>query len=160
MAEAPRVVVPTWLTSRDDVWLRELAAEAAASDGRRVDIADERILEVVAPIARRHGAARRVVEAVWFVERRRWKTRVDSKVPPERMRRVLFDLAAEREREEALATAANGLGIDVAAIASSLFADRARARSWSRLKHHARRRTWGPRTISLSCKHCSVERSM
>ena len=122
------VVVPTWLTSRDDVWLRELAAEAGASDGRRVDVADERILDLVAPIARRHGAARRVVEAVWFVERRRWKTRVDSPVPPERIRRVVFDLAAERARDEALATAAHELGIEVAAVESSLFADRAHAR--------------------------------
>lgn len=122
------LVVPAWLTSRDDPWLRELAAEAAASDGRRVDAAGERILDLVAPIARRHGSARRVVEAVWFVERRRWKTRVDSPVPPQRVRRVVFDLAAERARDEALATAAHELGVDAASIESLLFADRAHAR--------------------------------
>ncbi len=121
-------VVPTWLTPRDDVWLRELAAEAAASGGRRVDVANERILDLVAPIAGRHGAGRRVVEGVWSVERARWKTRVDSPVAPERIRKVLFDLAAERSRDESLATAAAELGMNVAAVESCLFADRANAR--------------------------------
>ena len=94
------VVMPTWLTARDDVWLGELAAEAAASDGRRVDVADERIFDLVGPVARRHGASRRIVEAVWFVERRRWKTRVDAPVPPERIRRVVFDLRPRPERRQ------------------------------------------------------------
>lgn len=120
--------VPAWLTARDDVWLRELAAEVSASADRRVDEAGQRVVEVVAPVARRHGASRRVVEAVWMVERRRWKTRIDAPCSPERLRRVLFDLAAERGREEALATAAHELGIDVEKVLPSLFADRARAR--------------------------------
>jgi predicted nuclease of restriction endonuclease-like RecB superfamily len=41
---------------------------------------------------------------------------------------VVFGLAAERPRGEALATAANELGIDPTTIESHLFADRARAR--------------------------------
>jgi predicted nuclease of restriction endonuclease-like RecB superfamily len=122
-------VRPSWLTPRDDVWLRELAAEAAASEGRRVDAANERIVDLVAPLARRHGVPRRVVEAVWLVERRRWKTRIAAPAPPERIRRVLFELAAERSREEALATAAHELGIDVSEVEPSLFADRAHART-------------------------------
>lgn len=121
-------VVPAWLTPRDDVWLRELAAEAAASDGRRVDDTGQRLVELVAPVARRHGVPRRIVEAVWLVERRRWKTRIDAPCSPERLRRVLFDLAAERGREEALATAAHELAIEPAKVLPSLFADRARAR--------------------------------
>lgn len=121
-------IAPTWLTARDDVWLRELAAEAAASEGRRSDEANERIIELVGSVARRHGVGRRVVEAVWLVERRRWKTRVDSPLPPERIRQVVFELAAERPREEALATAARELALEPDVALGSLFADRARAR--------------------------------
>jgi uncharacterized protein len=121
-------VVPVWLTSRDDVWLRELAAEANASDGRRADEAAERILALVSPLARRHGVSRRMVQAVWLVERRRWKTRIAAPCSPERLRRVLFDLAAERPHDEAVASAANELHIQPAEVLSSLFADRAGAR--------------------------------
>ena len=121
-------VIPTWLTAKDEVWLRELAAEADASEGRRSDDADDRILEHVTPIARRHGSARRVVEALWRIERRRWKSRVDAPVPPERIREVVFDLAVGRSRADCLATAATKLGIAVDAIVPSLFADRSGAR--------------------------------
>jgi len=110
------------------VWLRELVAEAGASDGRRVDAADERVISLVAPIARRHGSPRRVVEAVWSVERRRFGARVDAPVPPEQIRRLVFELAAERSREEALALAAHELGLEETSIPSLLFADRTGAR--------------------------------
>ncbi len=119
---------PTWLGARDEVWLRELVAEAEASAERRSDDADERILERVAPLAHRHGSARRVVEAVWTIERRRWKSRVDAPLPPERIREVVFDLAVGRTREDCLALAATKLGIAVDAIVPALFADRAGAR--------------------------------
>lgn len=119
---------PTWLTARDEVWLRELVAEAEASAGRRSDDADERILERVAPLALRHGSARRVVEAVWTIERRRWKSRIDAPLPPERLREVVFDLAVGRTRADCLALAGATLGIAVDAILPALFADRAGAR--------------------------------
>lgn len=121
-------ILPTWLTARDEVWLRELAAEADASAGRRVDAAEDRILDRVTPLAQRHGSSRRVVEAVWRTERRRWKSRVEAPVAPERVRQVVFELAAERSREESLATAAAMLGVAEDAILPSLFADRAGAR--------------------------------
>jgi uncharacterized protein len=118
-------VVPRWLGTRDEVWLRELAAEALAAGGRRVGEVDERIASVVAPVARKHGANRKVVSAVWTVERRRWSARVDSPVPPRKIRRTVFELAAERSRDEALATAACELGLDAGRIEELLFADRA-----------------------------------
>jgi hypothetical protein len=121
-------VVPTWLTPRDEVWLRELVAEAGASDGRRVDAAAERILDCVTPLALQHGRSRRVVEAIWLLERRRWRSRIDAPAAPERIRQVLFDLAAERSREESLAHAAAELGIPEETVLPSLFADRAGAR--------------------------------
>jgi predicted nuclease of restriction endonuclease-like RecB superfamily len=116
------------LLPRDDPWLRELVQEVHAAEGRCVGEAGERIVDAVAKVARRHGAGRRLVEAVWTIERRRWALRVDSPVAPRRIRQVLFELAAERSHEEALATAAAMLGLDAAKIATHLFSDRARAR--------------------------------
>ncbi|MBX3226490.1 MAG: DUF790 family protein [Labilithrix sp.] len=121
-------VVPRWLTSRDEPWLRELVAEMRAAHDRSVAHVDERIIEVVAAVARRHGASRKLAAAAWAVERSRWKTRVDAPVAPAVIRRSLFPLAAERDREEALATTASELGIEAGRIEEWLFADRPRAR--------------------------------
>lgn len=121
-------VEPVWLEARDDVWLREMCAELRAFHGRRVEEADERIKEIVAPIARRHRVAARVVDAVWWEEKRRWKSRVDSPVAPYAVRKRVFELAGERSREEALATAGVELGLDVAGVERALYADRARER--------------------------------
>ena len=121
---ADGVVQPRWLEARDEVWLRELLAEIAAQEGQRVDVAEPRILKQLAEIARRHGCRRRVVQAVWLVERKRWNTRVASRLPPAHIRTALFPLAAERSRAEALATAAAALGIPEDEVMESLFADR------------------------------------
>jgi len=117
-------VVPTWLTSRDEVWLRVLVDEAEAFAGRSADAADDRVREAVMPIARLHGAGARAVLGVWCVERRRWKKRVASKVPPEQIRRTVFGLAVGRSRPEALDEASRQLGLAPADIEDSLFADR------------------------------------
>lgn len=121
-------VVPRWLGARDEPWLRELAAEAAASAGRTVGDADKRVVEAVAPIAYRHGAGRRTVEGVWSVELRRWSAVVASPVPPAELRKTVFELAVERSRDEALATAGAVHSLDPSRIEELLFADRPRAR--------------------------------
>ena len=121
-------VAPTWLTSRDEVWLRVLVDEAEGFAGRSADAADDRIREAVMPIARLHGASARAVLGVWCVERRRWKKRVASKVPPEQIRRTVFGLAMSRSRSEALEEASRELRIAPAEIEASLFADREGAR--------------------------------
>ena len=121
-------IVPRWLSPRDEPWLRELAAELDAVAGVPSGAADERIIDTVAPKARPYGVGRRVVEAVWLVERRRFRRFVDAPVSPVRIRRVLFDLAAERSREEALATAASELGMKEEAMLQALFADREKER--------------------------------
>ncbi len=117
-------MVPTWLTSRDEVWLRVLVDEAEAFAGRSADAADDRVREAVMPIARLHGAGARAVLGVWCVERRRWKKRVASSVPPEQIRRTVFGLAVGRSRAEALDEASRQLGLAPADIEDSLFADR------------------------------------
>ena len=121
-------VAPTWLTSRDEVWLRVLVDEADAFAGRSVDAADDRIREAVMPIARLHGAGARAVLGVWCIERRRWKRRIASAVPPERIRRTVFGLAVNRSRSEALEEASRELGLAPAEIEACLFADREGAR--------------------------------
>jgi uncharacterized protein len=121
-------VAPRWLTSRDEVWLRALVDETEAFAGRSADAADERVREAVIPVARLHGAGARAVLGVWCVERRRWKKRVASTVPPEQIRRTLFALAVSRSRSEALEEASRELGIAPAEIEASLFADREGAR--------------------------------
>lgn len=121
-------VVPRWLGSRDEPWLRELVAEAGAASGRPAREIDDRLVEHVARTARSHGASRRLVEAVWAVERKRWKTRVDAPVAPALIRRTLFPLACDRPHDEALAAAAEKLGIEASQIDAALFADRAASR--------------------------------
>ena len=121
-------VVPRWLGSRDEPWLRELVAEAAAAPGRRAREVDARLVDLVARTARSHGASRRLVEAVWATERKRWKTRVDAPIAPLQIRRTVFPLASERSREEAIATAAALLGIQASQVEEWLFADRAHSR--------------------------------
>jgi hypothetical protein len=121
-------IVPRWLGTRDEPWLRELAAEAAVAAGRRAGDVNERIVEHVARLARSHGASRRLVEAVWTVERRRWKTRIDAPIAPAKIRRTLFPLASERPRAEAITTTATMLAIDASGIEEWLFADRARSK--------------------------------
>lgn len=120
--------VPTWLGPRDEIWLREMAEEIDACIGLPVDEADARIVETSHRLAHLHGTQRRAVEAVWHVERRRHATRVDAPAPPERIREVLFDLAAERPRGEAVVTAAIELGVPAGAMLEALFADRPGAR--------------------------------
>lgn len=121
-------IVPRWLLARDEPWLREMVHEAMAADGRSVGEADDRVVETVAPVARHHRSGRKVVEAVWLVERRRWSLRVDAPVAPRVIRRILFELAAERSRDEAIATAAAELGVDHGKLESFLFADRPHAK--------------------------------
>ncbi len=121
-------LVPRWLSARDDVWLRELLIGARAADGLAAGEADRRIVDVASERAFAHGISRRLVEGVWTVERRRWSTRIDAKIRPEKIRRVLFDLAAARDREDAVAVAARELQLDPAAILAGLFADRPDAR--------------------------------
>lgn len=115
---------PSWLSSRDEVWLRLLCDEIEASFGRTTSAADGRMKVVADRLERQHGVARRRIEGVWLVERRRWRKLIDAPVDPGRIRSVVFDFAARYEHDEALARAGRTIGIDPSAIARYLFADR------------------------------------
>jgi len=115
---------PSWLSSRDEVWLRPLCDEMEAFAGRNVAGMESRMKALADQLARRHGVGTRRVEGVWTVERRRWRKEIDAPVDPDRIRSVVFDFAARHDRGEALARSARVLGIDPAAISRYLFADR------------------------------------
>lgn len=121
-------VFPVWLTPRDEVWLRPFLEEIETFTRRPSHEADARVREVLVPLARRHGVRRRVVEAVWLIESRRWSLRVASPLPPERIRAVVFAKAARLSRSDALAEASAELGMAASDIEAFLFSDRARER--------------------------------
>jgi predicted nuclease of restriction endonuclease-like RecB superfamily len=110
------------------VWLRPVLEELETFDRRTSHAAEQRLREHLVPLARRHGKKRRVVEAVWLVESRRWKLRVASPVSPERIRAIVFAKAARLPRTEALAEASAELAISPGEIEAWLFSDRARER--------------------------------
>jgi uncharacterized protein len=115
---------PSWLASRDEVWLRALCEETDAFAGRTVAGAESRLKALAELLARQHGVPPRRVEGAWLVERRRWRKLVDAPVAPQRIRSTIFDYAARHDRAEALARAAGVLGIDPRGIERYLFADR------------------------------------
>lgn len=121
-------LLPRFLDAADEAWVRDLLEAARGAAGEPVGETDDRVLALVSPIAKRLGASRRVVAAAWFVERKRWSTRIDAPVPPEAIRQAVFTLARDLPREEALAAAAAELGLRRDAIEAHLFADRARSR--------------------------------
>lgn len=121
-------VLPRWLGARDEAWLGELLAATEELVGRPVEAADDVFRAKVLPLASRNEAPPRVVAMAWWVELRRWSSRVDAPVDPERARDVVFELAATMPRAEALRAAAEVLGVPAESVERSLFADRPRAR--------------------------------
>lgn len=129
-------IVPRWLGPRDEAtWLPLLCDELEDFAGLSVAEADERVRVRVGAIARKEGVMGRVPLAVWVVERRRWEAHVASPIAPERLRAVVFDLAAFLPRTEALARASRQLGLSAAIIEDALFADRASQRRLSAPEH-------------------------
>jgi uncharacterized protein len=126
--ERSATLVPDWLTSRDEVWLRAMVEELDALVGQPAFAVGERLRDAVAPLARRHGAGFKRALAAWTVERRRWRSRVASPVKPEKIRKTLFSLKVGRSRSAALDEAARLLGLEHETIEASLFADRKRCR--------------------------------
>jgi uncharacterized protein len=115
---------PSWLSTRDEVWLRAFCDEVEAFAGRTVAGVDSRVRALANTLARQHGVATRRIDGVWLVEKRRWRKEIESPVDPERIRSVVFDHAARHDRGDALARAGQVLGIDPGSISRYLFADR------------------------------------
>lgn len=119
---------PRWLTTIDDAWLAELVAAICSFAGCTVEEADSRVFAELAERAGRRGISRRLIEALWLVERRRWPKRIDAPISPELLRQILFDRAAELGPRAAVGLVAEELHIGEELLRSSLFADRPAAR--------------------------------
>lgn len=119
---------PRWLTALDDDWLDELANAACAITDCTVEEADTRVFEQVCDRVGRQGVSRRLIEAIWLVERRRWQKQVVAPIVPERLRRLLFDKSAEVGASAAIGIVARDLDLEEHLLRSALFADRPSAR--------------------------------
>jgi predicted nuclease of restriction endonuclease-like RecB superfamily len=113
-------IVPDYLGPADEPWLVDLIEEHRRFEGRPRRELAERLREPLrrpAPHARLRMACR--------VLDRMCKQRPRSAVPPSRVRRLLFGLAANRQRgvEQAVRDAATELGIDEGQVRSTVFAD-------------------------------------
>jgi predicted nuclease of restriction endonuclease-like RecB superfamily len=117
-------VLPTWLRAEDEPFVAAVLEAvwplAGLSAGEAEIAADTALWQ----LTRRARLPRRVGEALWNIERRRWEVRVESPVEPEVLRDVLFELSARLGREEAIAEAARRLAIPSEVVVGSLFADR------------------------------------
>jgi hypothetical protein len=126
--EANGRILPRWLGPRDEGWVSDLIDVTDELGGRPAGEADDVFRSRVFAIAARHGVPVRVVALAFWVEQRRFASRVEAPVPPERARDVVFELAATMARDDALAAAAASLGVSADDVERSLFADRRAAR--------------------------------
>ncbi|HKQ69026.1 MAG TPA: DUF790 family protein [Polyangiaceae bacterium] len=124
------IVVPRYLTARDEVWVRVLTDELDALVGRKMVDVDRVLKQRLPRLAAQHGVPRPAVEAVRHVLLKEWRTEIRAAVPPIEIRRTVFELAGQSQasHDEVLADAAAKLGIRVEQVVEGLFADRASER--------------------------------
>src|SRR5262245_50583463 len=94
-------LTPRWLSDRDAGWLAELGVVLEEIDGRAAASADDVARGRVHAIAKRWDVPHRVVAFAAWVERRRFGLRVDAAVEPERVRDLVFEIAATTRRDDA-----------------------------------------------------------
>ncbi len=122
-------VVPSYLTERDDVWVREVLDARDGLVGRTAHDVAEAFAQRVMERAREAGAPARAVAGIWHVCARVWKLRMCAPLRPERVREAVFEESVRHSsRDGALDAAAVRLGATREQVLSSLFADRAEAR--------------------------------
>ena len=114
------VVVPHFLGENDHPWLRALLDEHERFAGRPQRALDERLREPAAD-GTPHGKRALAIHVL----RRVWGSQQRSAVPPREARAALFGEAARAPgaRDAALTAAAMELGVEVAGLLASLFAD-------------------------------------
>jgi uncharacterized protein len=112
-------VVPRYLTTRDEPWLRAVLDVYARHEGRPRRELEERLREPLPVPCPRDGLlrARHVLDRLCH-------TRVAAPVPPAEVRAVAFaEAAGGVPRVQALARAARTLGLDAPQVEACLFAD-------------------------------------
>jgi predicted nuclease of restriction endonuclease-like RecB superfamily len=122
-------VAPSYLTERDDVWVREVLEELDALIGRTAREVAAAFHSRVLDRARRAGASPRTVEGIWRLALRVWTLRMQAPRHPERVREAVFEERVRHTtRDAALDAAAARLGATREQVLESLFADRAESR--------------------------------
>jgi predicted nuclease of restriction endonuclease-like RecB superfamily len=123
------LLVPRYLTERDDVWVREVLEDLDGLVGREAREVAAAFTGRVLETARSGGASPKAIAGVWHVCSRIWELRTRAPLRPRVVRRTAFEEGARcATREEALDAAAERLGACKEQLLSSLFADRASAR--------------------------------
>ncbi len=117
-------LLPTWLVEADVPFVEQVLDVTSQLDGLQVGEADVVAPAQLAQLSRDHKMSSKLAESLWAIERRRWEARVDAPTDPETLRDVVFELAARRPRDEAIAEAARRLAIAPEVVLGSLFADR------------------------------------
>jgi len=117
-------LLPTWLVEADVPFVEHVLDVTSQLDGLQVGEADVVAPAQLAQLSRDHKMSSKLAESLWAIERRRWEARVDAPADPETLRDVVFELAARRPRDEAIAEAARRLAIAPEVVVGSLFADR------------------------------------
>ena len=121
---AGRSVVPSYLTERDDVWVRDVIEELDGLVGRTAREVDAAFQERVVNRARAAGAPACAIEGIWHLGLRTWALRMQAPFHPERVREAVFEERVRRTtRDAALDAAAARLGATRAQVLASLFAD-------------------------------------
>lgn len=122
-------VAPSYLTERDDVWVRDVLEELDGLVGRTAREVDAAYQGRVMDRARTAGASPRTIEGIWHLGLRIWTLRTQAPLRPERAREAAFEERVRHAtRDAALDAAAARLGATRAQVLESLFADRAESR--------------------------------
>lgn len=126
-------VEPAWLTERDDVWLRELLAAADGRVGKPVGDIERELCAELEPVCRAQRVDARALRGAIRVALKGFGKITTATVPPEAVRRVVFERAAHARatrgklgpegRMAVLEDAARELGIDSTSIEPMLYAD-------------------------------------
>ena len=126
-------VAPTWLTARDDVWLRELVAATDAHVGRPVGDLERALAQELATVSRAHRVEQRALRGAIRVALSNFDTASPEGVFSEALRRYLFVEAAKarfsrgslstESRQQLLSAAATKFGVSPTCIEALLYAD-------------------------------------
>jgi len=120
---------PRYLRSRDEVWVRRAAGEYADLVGQSRAAVERAWTERVEPALRAAGASRFSALGLKHILDRTYQSEVRAAAAPERIRDVVFPLAARGgSREDVLERASEELRITAREIDTGLFADRADAK--------------------------------
>jgi predicted nuclease of restriction endonuclease-like RecB superfamily len=120
------VILPHYLSHRDEVWVRELVDALDALVGRKLGDADRILGEMLPKLAAAHGVPLSSALAVRHILEQLWRADVRAAAPPREIRRIVFELASDKAvpRNDVLGRAAARLGIRSEDVTEGLFADR------------------------------------